>query len=77
MSLPNWIVDINASGIRVAGVGGLGMVAMAAIVVILFPEGRVLALGGMLGGVALALVLILLGRNRTPAAKEPPVLPLR
>jgi hypothetical protein len=57
---------INAARIRVAGVGGLGLVAMALVVAWFVPRiGRTLAVGLVLGGI-FALVLIL-GRRRTGA----------
>jgi hypothetical protein len=50
---------INAARIRVAGIGGLGLVAMALVVAWNVPRiGQELAIGGLLG-VALAVALIL------------------
>jgi hypothetical protein len=57
---------INASRIRVAGVGGLGLVAMALAVAIGVPGvGVPLAAGGALG-ILLAAVLILWNRRKGP-----------
>jgi hypothetical protein len=57
---------INASRIRVAGVGGLGLVAMALTVAIGVPGvGVPLALGGALG-IVLAAVLIVRNRRNGP-----------
>ena len=57
---------INASRIRVAGVGGLGLVAMALTVAIGVPGvGVPLALGGALG-IVLAAVLIVRNRRKGP-----------
>jgi hypothetical protein len=57
---------INASRIRVAGVGGLGLVAMALAVAIGVPGvGVPLAVGGALG-VVLAAVLIVRNRRNGP-----------
>jgi hypothetical protein len=57
---------IDAARIRVAGVGGLGLVAMALAVAIGVPGvGVPVALGGALGGV-LAVVLIVRNRRNGP-----------
>ena len=50
---------INIASIRVAGVGGLGLVAMALLLALTIPRiGQSLALGAVLGcGLALALIL--------------------
>jgi len=54
---------INAARIRVAGVGGLGLVAMALVVAVFVPRiGLSLAIGLVLGGM-LAAVLILRRRE--------------
>jgi hypothetical protein len=54
---------INAARIRVAGVGGLGMVAMAVIVAVALPSVRTPLLAGLALGVILAVGLILLRRR--------------
>jgi hypothetical protein len=60
---------INMAHIRVAGVGGLGLVAMAAAVAWAVPRiGQTLALGLVLGGVA-AGILILARRSRGLSAR--------
>jgi hypothetical protein len=57
---------INAARIRVSGIGGLGLVAMALVVAWNVPRiGQELAVGGLLG-VALAAVLILRRRRTGP-----------
>ena len=57
---------INISAIRVAGVGGLGLVAMAVGVALDIPRiGQTLAIAGVLGAV-LAAVLILQRRRMGP-----------
>ena len=57
---------INAARIRVSGIGGLGLVAMALVVAWNVPRiGQELAIGGLLG-VALAAVLILRRRHTGP-----------
>ena len=55
---------INMAHIRVAGIGGLGLVAMAAVVALVVPRiGQTLAVGMVLGGF-LALALIVVHRRR-------------
>ena len=57
---------INAARIRVAGIGGLGLVTMALIVAWNVPRiGQELSIGGLLG-VVLAAVLILRRRRTGP-----------
>jgi hypothetical protein len=55
-------VQINTSAIPVDGVGGIGMLAIAAIIVASFPEARWLFILGGCAGAALAGVLILIRR---------------
>lgn len=50
--------DINISKIPVDGIGGLGLVAGAAVIAIAVPALRWLAIAGLVGGVAIALFLI-------------------
>jgi hypothetical protein len=57
---------INIARIRVAGIGGLGLVAMALLVALFVPRiGQELAIGGLLG-VGLAAFLILRRRRTGP-----------
>lgn len=49
---------INAARIRVAGIGGLGLVAMAATVALFTPRNRLTLTIGCLLGIALAAILI-------------------
>ena len=57
---------INIASIRVAGVGGLGLVAMAAALALTIPRiGQTIAMGAVLGA-ALAAVLILWRRRLGP-----------
>jgi len=49
---------INIAHIRVAGIGGLGLVALSGIVAWYVPEIRVATAIAMAGGVALAFALI-------------------
>jgi len=63
---------INMSSIRVAGVGGLGLVAMAAAVALDLPRiGAVLTIA-LTGGVAMALAVILYRRRRGPLPSSGP-----
>ena len=57
---------INMAHIRVAGVGGLGMVAMAIVVAIFVPVIRVTMTIALLLGIALAAALIALRRRQGP-----------
>lgn len=50
--------DINISKIPVDGIGGLGLVAGAAVVAIAVPALRWLAIAGLVGGAAIGLFLI-------------------
>jgi len=56
--------DINISRIPVEGIGGLGMVAAAAVLAITLPPLRWVAVGALVGGVAVGLTLIG-ARNRS------------
>ena len=58
MSDRNKSSDINISKIPVDGIGGLGLVAGAAVVAIAFPALRWLAMAGLVGGAAIGLFLI-------------------
>ena len=49
---------INIAHIRVAGVGGLGLVAMAALVAWYLPEIRIATAVAVLGGIVLAGALV-------------------
>jgi hypothetical protein len=57
---------INASRIHVAGVGGLGLVAMAAAVALELPRVGFSVTLGLLGGGLIALAVILFRRRRGP-----------
>jgi hypothetical protein len=63
---PVWI---NSSTIAVAGVGGLGMMALVLVIAATFAIARWLLVGGLVGGVLLALVLIALRRGREAGEK--------
>lgn len=57
---------INISRIRAAGLGGLGLCAMALVVAVFVPSIRLAVAAGILSGVALAVVLILRRRRTDP-----------
>ena len=70
-------VDINMSGIRVSGVGGLGMVAMAAWVAIVMPEAWFTTVLGLVGGVLVGVALIAYRRQHVssgPSGDDPTIL---
>jgi len=56
--------DINISRIPVEGIGGLGMVAGAAVLAITLPPLRWVAVAALVGGIAVGLTLIG-ARNRS------------
>ena len=57
------ISSINMSGIQVAGVGGLGLVAVAGLMAYEFPQAQWLLAFGTIGGVILACGLIVFRRS--------------
>jgi len=57
---------INMSSIKVAGIGGLGLVAVAVVTAIFIPTIRVSLTIGAVAGVVFAVVLILWRRKRGP-----------
>jgi hypothetical protein len=70
-------VEINISGIHVAGVGGLGLVAMAIVVAIFLPAAGVTMGAGVIGGAALAVGLIAFRRRHKaggPTGDDPAIL---
>ena len=54
--------EISISAIPVAGIGGAGLVVAVSMAVV-FPEARWLLTGGLVGGVILAVALVLLRRR--------------
>jgi hypothetical protein len=60
--------NINMSSIPVAGVGGLGMMAVAAIMAYVLPEARAFAIAGIAGGIIVGSALI---AYRRQSASEP------
>jgi len=63
-------VEINMSGIPVAGVGGLGLVAVALFMAFVFPEARGLLMLGALGGIIIAAGLVMLRRRHLPSDSD-------
>lgn len=57
--------NINMSSIPVAGVGGLGLVAVAGIMAYVLPEARAFAIAGLVGGVIGGCALIAYRRLTT------------
>ena len=55
---------INISAIPVAGIGGLGMIAIAAVIAITMPLMRWVVLSGAVAGTLLGGALILIRRRR-------------
>ena len=77
MTQPERDVQINISGIPVAGVGGLGLVAMAILVAVVMPAAGLLMVSGVAGGCLLGTVLVLARRRadkREPGGRAPSVL---
>ena len=60
-------VSINMSGISVAGVGGLGLVAVAALTTVVLPQAWWLVVFGAVGGALLGVALVVVGRHHTPS----------
>lgn len=71
-------VEINMSGIPVAGIGGLGLVVVALTMTVVFPEARWLEALGVAGGGAIAVALVAIRRRHADARGgfDMPILPL-
>ncbi|HET7698301.1 MAG TPA: hypothetical protein VFK57_21475 [Vicinamibacterales bacterium] len=70
-------VSINISAIPVAGIGGLGLVAMAGVVSVFFPAIGWMMAAGIAGGVALAAAIVIARRRiktRGPSGEDPVIL---
>jgi hypothetical protein len=70
-------VEINMSGIPVAGIGGLGLVAMATVVSVFFPAIGWMMAVALAGGIVLGMVLVLAGRvwkSSGPTGDDPKIL---
>lgn len=77
MSQDNRRVEINISGIPVAGVGGLGLVAMAVLVSVMMPAARWTMIAGLGGGIVLAVLLVIARRHiksKGPSGTDPRIL---
>ena len=60
-------VSINISGIPVAGVGGLGLVAVAALISYFLPALRPAVALGAVGGILLAIAIVAFRRHHLPS----------
>ena len=70
-------VSINMSAIPVGGLGGLGLVAMAAVVSVFFPPIGWMMAVSVTGGILLGLILVALGRvlrGNGPSGDDPTIL---
>lgn len=77
MSYQDRRVEINISGIPVAGIGGLGLVAMAVVVAVNMPAAWWTMVAGLTGGVVLAVVLVMARRHiksKGPSGTDPTIL---
>jgi hypothetical protein len=63
-------VEINMSGIPVAGVGGLGLVAVTLMMAFVFPEARGLLMLGVVGGIIVAAGLVTFRRRHLPSDSD-------
>jgi hypothetical protein len=59
--------EINMSAIPVNGIGGVGLVAVALLMTVVFREAWWLLVLGVSGGVALAIAIVLLRRHHVPS----------
>jgi hypothetical protein len=69
--------EINMSAIPVAGIGGLGLLAMAVVVAWVLPAGRLLLAASAIGGAAIGLAIVFIRRFRPdagPSGDHPQVL---
>jgi sugar phosphate permease len=67
MALREDAANINLSGISVSGVGGLGLVAMAALTAWVLPQAWWLVAFGAAGGCFLGIAIVAFRRHHTPA----------
>ena len=77
MGQDNRRVEINISGIPVAGIGGLGLVAMAVLVSVMMPAAGGTLLTGLAGGIVLAVGLVIARRHiksKGPSGDDPTIL---
>lgn len=68
MASPDRPVTINMSCISVGGVGGLGMVALAGLMTVVFPQAWWVVVFGVSGGSLIAAAMVAVRRHRVPAA---------
>lgn len=61
---------INLSGIKVRGIGGLGLLAIIGLITIVMPQAWFLVLTGLTGGVVIGVVAIVRRRNRGLSGPE-------
>jgi len=64
-------ININFAPVKVIGIPGLSLVAIAVAIALEFPEGRWLLLSGISGGVMVAAALILVRRRRQTRGNGP------
>ena len=77
MNAPERPVQINISGIPVAGVGGLGLVAMALLVSFVMPAAWWTMVAGVTGGIVVAAILVVMRHGlstRGPSGSDPTIL---
>ena len=67
MALRDDAATINISGISVSGVGGLGLVAMAALTAWIMPQAMWLVAFGAAGGIFVGIAIITVRRHHAPA----------
>jgi hypothetical protein len=67
MALREDSATINISGISVSGVGGLGLVAMAALTAWVLPQAWWLVAFGAVGGCVLGLAIVAFRRHHIPS----------
>jgi hypothetical protein len=60
-------VSINISGIPVAGVGGLGLIAGAALIAYFLPALRPFVALGAVGGILLSIAIVAFRRHHVPS----------
>lgn len=65
-------VQINISSIPVAGIGGIGLIVMAAVIAVFFPLVRWVVMGGALCGVLLGAAIIVFRRGQRPDTSADP-----
>jgi hypothetical protein len=65
-------ITINFAPVKVIGIPGLSLVAIAVAIALEFPEGRWLLFSGVAGGVLLGVAMIVVRRRRADTPMEPP-----